>query len=200
MKNKFVIAGLLIVPVWLTACSGFLASEQPAKQTYLLEPIELQSQTAPTEPLPVLTFGLSAVPGLDSDRIQAIDGDARINHYANARWPDYLPEVLSSVIRRSLLSSGRFGSISSTGSSTRDWSLALEVQQFYGFQSTLGTTSRVSAEIGGTILCNQGIHRVQLSASEPVGEERLAVVVKAHQDALNDVTRQLWDQIESLCK
>lgn len=200
MKTKFVIAGLLGLQVLMTGCSGVLSSGQPAKQTYLLEPIKLQSSTSPTNPLPVLALNLTAVPGLDSDRIQAIDGDARLNRYANARWPDFLPEVLTSVIRRSLLSSGQFASVTISESSTSDWNLSLEVQQFYGIQPTRGSTSRVSAEIDGVIHCKDIDHRMHLAASESVSEERLAVVVKAHQDALNDVTRQLWDQIESHCE
>ena len=45
---------------------------------------------------------VSAVPGLDTDRVLALSTDARLNQYANARWPDHLPEVLTSVMKRSL--------------------------------------------------------------------------------------------------
>ena len=199
MNTKFIISGILAAQIFLTGCSGILSSEQPAKQTYLLEPVALQTAITAADPLPELALSVSAVPGLDSDRIQALDGNAQLNRYANARWPDFLPEVLNSVIRRSLLSSGRFADITSDGSATDGWDLSLEIQQFYGVQSTRGSTARVTAEIDGLVNCQGDDLRLHLTASEPVGEERLSVVVKAHQEALDDVTRQLWNQLESHC-
>jgi ABC-type uncharacterized transport system auxiliary subunit len=201
MNKKSVLPGLVVVQLLLSACSGILSSDQPAPQTYVLEPVSLASAKSPSESLPTLKINLNAVPGLDTDRIQALDGDARLNHYANARWPDFLPEVLLSVVRRSLLSSGRFSSIATGTKVIPDsWKLDLEVQQFYGIQQTRGTTQRVSAVFGGSLRCGGQTHRIELSSSVPVSEERLSVVVRAHQQALDNVTHQLWDQIHSDCE
>ena len=197
---KFAASGLLAVQMFLTACSGILSSEQPPQQTYVLQPVTLSSAKPVAQELPVLVLDLNAVPGLDTNRIQALDADARLIQYANARWPDFLPEVLTSVIRRSLLSSGQFLTITTgTAAAPDNWSLTLEVQQFYGVQMVHGSTARVSAAFGGVLRCRAQDHRMNLSASVPVNEERLSVVVKAHQQVLDDVTRQLWDQIESHC-
>jgi ABC-type uncharacterized transport system auxiliary subunit len=39
-----------------------------------------------------------------------------------------------------------------------------------------------------------------MNSSRPVREERLSVVVKAHQQALDDVTQQLLEQITENCQ
>jgi len=201
MRAGFAMAGLLVIQMLLTACSGILSSEQPAQQTYLLEPVSLSAAKSSVKGQAALVLVLDAVPGLDTNRIQALDADARLNQYANARWPDFIPEVLTSVIRRSLFSSGRFSTITSGSSVLPDsWILDLEVQQFYGVQMIRGSTARVSAVIGGSLRCLEQDYRVDVSSSIPVGEERLSVVVQAHQQALDDVTRQLWDKIEYHCE
>ena len=89
----------------LSACSGLLESGQPAKQYYMLSPVQLASSSPANGDQP-LTLSISAVPGLDTDRIQALGSDAALNRYANARWPDHLPEVVGSVLKRSLASQG----------------------------------------------------------------------------------------------
>jgi ABC-type uncharacterized transport system auxiliary subunit len=184
----------------LAACSGALTSENPAKQVYLLEPTSVTVSGANTESLPALAFNVTAVPGLDTDRIQAIGSDARLNHYANARWADFLPEVLGSVLRRSLLASGTFSDVKrNPDAGADDWVLSLEAQQFYGVQSSPGSTRSVEAKFEGLLTCNEQNHRVQMSASSPVHEERLSVVVRAHQQALDQATQQLVDQIRGNC-
>jgi len=200
MKPTFALSMLLAVCGIISGCSGILSSEEPAKQVYLLQPIDLGASPATEENRPALSLNLNAVPGLDTDRILAVDSDARLYPYANARWPDFLPEVLVSVIRRSLMSTGRFATIAVNSIPEKsDWSLTLEVQQFYGVQRTRGSTSQVSAEFDGVLHCGDDTERLHFSSSRPVNEERLSAVVKSHQDALDDITRQLWDGIRTRC-
>jgi len=66
-------------------------------------------------------------------------------------------------------------------------------------QFTAGKTNSVDAQFEGMLSCNEQDHRLELSASRPVNEERLALVVKAHQQALDLVTQQLLDQIKGTC-
>lgn len=183
----------------ITACSGVLTSDQPSKRYYTLMPLTAVAAPAPAD-APMLAMALRAVPGLDSDRIQALGPDASIQRYANARWPDHLPEVLSSVLRRSLENSGRFAAVT-TGARppAGAWTLELEVQQFYGLRSASAATRSVIVEIAGDLACENRRERLRLEHSAPVGEERLAAVVAAHQAGLDSVTRQLLALIESAC-
>lgn len=200
MKKNLIFLGLLTLSLLISGCSGLLSSEQPARQVYLLQPLSLATAETEIDQQVTLKYNLQAVPGLDTDRIQALNDDARLRQYANARWPDFLPEVLSSVVRRSLLSTNRFDQVQSgTSADSDEWLLQLEVQQFYGVQNSMGTTTSVSAVMAAAITCNGADHRFRLSSMQSVAEERLAIVVKAHQRALDDITEQLWTQIKSQC-
>ncbi len=201
MKRISQIIALLALTLQITACSGLLSSDAPSRQHYLLQPYNGHSSEATDETWPVLVLTVSAVPGLDTDHIQALSTDARLIQYANARWTDFLPEVLTSVMRRSLASTGRFEAVNTKrGSDTNQWTLKLEVQQFYGILDSAEQTTSVRVRFEGNLSCNDQEHQLQLSASEPVRTNRLEVVVSAHQQALDEANGQLMDHFISLCK
>jgi len=200
MKIKKRIPALLLTTTLLAACSGVMDSAQPARQYYMLMPTKGVTASPETARGPALSLSVGAIPGLDTDRVVAIDSDARLNHYANARWPDHLPEVLTSVIRRSLASSSQFSVVDEgTRASGDEWLLTLEVQQFYGVQTTSGNTSSVEVGFSGSIECGQQQTSFRLSDSNPVADERLSVVVAAHQRGLDNITRQLLQKVSESC-
>jgi ABC-type uncharacterized transport system auxiliary subunit len=103
-------------------------------------------------------------------------------------------------MRRSLASAGRFETVkTTTGNDPDQWSLKLEVQQFYGIQNVPGETSSVEVRFAGSLLCDDSEHKLMLSTSKSVRQENLSSVVAAHQQGLNDVTQQLLDQIRNAC-
>jgi ABC-type uncharacterized transport system auxiliary subunit len=199
MKKKTRLLSLTAPLLLLAACSGVMDSAQPAKQYYMLAPC-CDSSAGGADPGPALVLTVGAVPGLDTDRVLALSGDARLNQYANARWPDHLPEVLTSVIKRSLASSGRFSDVTAGGrAKDGGWFLQLEVQQFYGIRGASGNTSSVVVEVSGSIECGDKRHAFTLTDSNTVGEERLSGVVAAHQRGLDEVTRQVMAEIAQSC-
>jgi ABC-type uncharacterized transport system auxiliary subunit len=198
MKKAQLSAIVLVCVLACTACGGVLTSDQPARQDYLLKPMSL-APAQPSDP-PSLSLAVSAVPGLDSNRILVVDPEARLNSFAGAHWPDHLPEVLGSVLQRSLTSSGLFSSVETGARTVRaDWIAELEIQEFYALQTTSGITSSVRALLAGHVLCDGNRQVLRLAASESVTDERLATVVAAHQDALDDVTHQLIEQLKTAC-
>ena len=200
MKMKTLLPVLVTMTLLLAACSGVMDSKQPARQYYMLEPYSGSADATSAVQGPELAITVSAVPGLDTDRVLALRSDARLNQYANARWPDHLPEVLTSVMKRSLASTGRFSAVEEgTRASGDGWLLKLEVQQFYGIRNASGDTSTVIVEMTGSIECNDLRGSFTLSDSNPVSDERLSAVVAAHQRGLDDVTRQLLEQISKTC-
>jgi ABC-type uncharacterized transport system auxiliary subunit len=200
MKQIKSTAGLLLITAMITACSGMLTSESSVKRHYLLEPYTGATAASENKPLPSLVISVTTIPGLDTDRILALAGDAQLKPYANARWVEHLPEVLNSVMRRSLMSTGQFESVrAATAAGNSEWLIRLEAQKFYGIQYTPGDTSSVDVVFAGSLLCNDNEHHLVLSASKSVRQENLSFVVAAHQQGLNDVTEQLLDQIKSNC-
>lgn len=201
MKNTTRLTVLTLAVFQLSACSGVMDSKRDARQTYLLTPAISAGDAGAVANAPSLSLEVSVVPGLDTDRIMALSPDARLNPYANARWPDHLPEVISSLMKRSLADSGRFSSVENTSRASGDgWMLTLEVQQFYGIQNSSGETSSVRVALAGAIECNGNTAPIRLSDSNSVSQERLSAVVAAHQKGLNDVTGQLLQQIDNACQ
>jgi ABC-type uncharacterized transport system auxiliary subunit len=188
----------MLLPLALAGCSGVLTSDKSAKQYYMLQPTELGDGNA-ADAAPTLYLQVGAVPGLDTDRILVLEPDAQLNRYANARWPDHLPEVLGSVLRRSLASSGRFSAVYAGGGAAPAWSLRLEAQQFYAVRLSSGSPVSVSVQLAGTIDCGDVSAAVMLSDRQSVSEERLSTVVAAHQAALDSVSRQLLRIIDATC-
>jgi ABC-type uncharacterized transport system auxiliary subunit len=176
-----------------------LTSEQPAKQYYTLMPYKNAGGTVHAVAAPALTISVKTVPGLDTDRILALGTDARLHRFANARWPDHLPEVLTSVMKRSLLASGSFATVDSASKVREGWGLKLEVQQFYGIQDSSGATLSVLVEMAGELQCSGKSQHIELSDSSRVAEERLSAIVAAHQASLDEVTRQLLAHITEIC-
>lgn len=200
-KRTFRILPPLLLAVILSGCSSLLTSEQPARQNYLLQPLSAADGGFEGSQEVTLRLGLGVIPGLDTDRILALDPDARLIPYANARWPDRLPEVLSSVLQRSLEGTGRYAQVASGGrAAEREWVLDLELRAFYGIRTGTDSTESVRIALAGTLACGDETSHLTLTDSAPVAEERLAAVVAAHQAALNAVTRQLVDQLGERCR
>ena len=201
LANVLPRAVLLAAAVALTqACSGLLTSEQAPRQQYLLAPVQEPAATAGVMPSARLALQVSAIPGLDTDRVLALGADARLQQYSNARWPDHLPEVLASTLQRSLESTGLFASVDVTDrAADGGWLLQLEAREFYGIRDPAGNTSSVRVTLAGAIGCGGERHRLELSGAQSVTAQRLASIVAAHQSSLDAVTRQLFEHIEQAC-
>ena len=135
----------------IAACAGTLDSEQPAERTYWLNPLIAQGANTARDSLPSLVIAVGSAPGLDTDRMLILQSGARLNHYQAARWPDNVPEVVESLLRRTLESTGDFARVSG-GKDARsaDWQLELEVREFYtvaassaGARRSAGGTKRI---------------------------------------------------------
>ena len=80
-----------------------------------------------------------------------------------------------------------------------NWRLQLEARKFYGLQDAAGETRSVAVELAGSLSCGTPAHPVRLTASSGVGEQRLSVVVAAHQTALDSITSDLLELIGDHC-
>jgi ABC-type uncharacterized transport system auxiliary subunit len=191
---------LALVPLaFLAACAGVLESNRPAREIYLLQPPSATPLTPATD-APRLVLSLVTVPGLDTDDIQVLAPNARLIPVANAHWPDHLPEVMSSLSRRTLVDSGQFSSVTLNDlARPGDWQLQLELQAFYGIQDSAGTTTSVRMEIEGNLHCGETRKVLRLDSLQNVRSASLADLVSAHQQALNDTLPQLPQAIGQNC-
>ncbi len=191
---------LALVPLaFLAACAGVLESNRPAREIYLLQPPSVTPQT-PAADAPRLVLSLVTVPGLDTDDIQVLAPNARLIPVANAHWPDHLPEVMSSLARRTLVDSGDFSHVTVNDlARPGDWQLQLELQAFYGIQDSAGATTLVRMQMEGNLKCGENRKVLRLENHANVQSASLAELVSAHQRALNDTMLQLTQAIRRDC-
>jgi ABC-type uncharacterized transport system auxiliary subunit len=184
------IASALALTPWLAACGGLFDTERPAARTYWLTPVAEVSAPAPK---PRISFELSAVPGLDTDRVLVLGADSSLRPLGDARWADYLPEVLDSVLRRSLAAHGMLSREHGHDEAGEFCSLALQVQQFFAL-SRGGQVTSVRVVFAGELGCGAALRAIRVATEVPAaaGEQR---VIAAFQKALDQATSSLLGQL-----
>ena len=148
-------------------------------------------QLAPSDPPVSVALSVTVVPGLDTDRILTLSGDAELGQYASARWVDNLPELLASLLERSLLATGQFVIVSeSAASRPGNCLLELEFREFFADIGPGGITTAVRIVTHGHFQCGSAAAvMIQSDVSKPVADERMNVIVAAFQQAMDQVTQ-----------
>lgn len=194
---------LLLCTVWAASiggCGGMLTSDQPPEHVYWLEATTLQLGEPPAGNLPELLVAVRAIPGLDTDRILVKEPGARLNYYAGARWPDHLPELLTATVRLAFESSGRFERVSSGSRIGRaEWTLDLELREFFAVVTTAGAPPQVNVRLAGHVDCGSDGAAVSAATTIPAREDRLSEIIAAFQAATDRALTSLGEQLEARC-
>ena len=195
--NKSVVFCLLILALSVSACGGLTHSDKPATNTWWLEPYTGMTQETPSAPALLVAISITVVPGLDTDRILTLSDDAELNQFAAARWADNLPELVTSLVGRTLEASGRFEIVSGrAGGSSENCELQLELQEFFGSLNASGQTIGVQIGIDGRYQCESDEPvSLKLNASIPVHDDRMSVIVAAFQQAMDSAMKDLLEQL-----
>ncbi len=187
------LAILALTALGLTACSGLLESDAPPVTTWWLEPADLAAEAI--DERRSLALDLAVVPGLDTEWILNLDGQARLNHYAGAEWPEHLPELLESLVARSLESAGWGPIRSSDYARDGECLLYLETRAFQGRIDGSGVTRSVSVAFAGRMDCDGQVTPLAMNREVSVNDNRLRDIVAAFQvgldQALGDLARQM---------
>ncbi len=181
----------------LSACSGLTQSNKPAVTSWWLEPYIGPAKGAVAEPAVTVALTVKAVPGLDSDQVLTLSSDAQLKPYSGARWVDYAPDLLASLLGRSLEADGRFEVLKErSGRGPENCELQLELREFFADLNSMGRTSGVRLALDGRYQCASATAvEVNSSALVAVGEERMSVIVAAFQRALDQVTQEILAQL-----
>ncbi len=165
----------------LSACSGLTQSNKPAVTSWWLEPYIGPAKGAVAEPAVTVALTVKAVPGLDSDQVLTLSSDAQLKPYSGARWVDYAPDLLASLLGRSLEADGRFEVLKErSGRGPENCELQLELREFFADLNSMGRTSGVRLALDGRYQCASATAvEVNSSALVAVGEERTSVIVAA---------------------
>ena len=200
MNSRSLLALLMVLTVALSGCGAVFTSDQPPEHEYWLEAVNLQLGEPPTGDLPDLVVAVRAIPGLDTDRILMKGPGAKLNYYAGARWPDHLPEIVTVLVRLSLESSGRFNRVRNSSQMSRDeWSLDLELREFFAVVTTAGAPVQVHVKLAGHVNCGSGNTAVSAATTAPAQEDRLSEIIAAFQSATDNAMIGLGAQLATRC-
>ena len=182
----------------LGGCSGLTRSDIPANKTWWLEPFESERLDLTAEQVTTVSLAVTVVPGLDSNRILTLSDDAELNRYSAARWADNLPELVTSLVARTMNMSGRFDVASAGGfKGSNHCDLQLEVREFFAELDGSAKTIGVRVAVNGHYRCDSADPiEINLNSSVPVYENNMSVIVAAFQQALDEVLAALLVQIK----
>lgn len=197
ISRHCIVFSLAVLMLTMGACSGLTKSDKPAIKRWWLEPYVDAAPAEPVDsPVPV-ALSVTVIPGLDSDRILTLSDDAELSQFAAARWVDHLPELVSSLIDRSLQVTGEFEVASERATSRADvCRLELEIREFFADIGSTGSVSGVRVAINGSFECESSLPIVFHAASSVVvADERMTVIVAAFQQAMDDVTKYIFNKV-----
>ncbi len=189
---------MLFMAYVLAACSGLTQSDKPVTTTWWLEPYVGVAQTAVTETVIPLSLTVTVVPGLDTDQILTLSDAGELKPYAGARWADNLPELIASLVGRTLESSGRFDVLTRrAGRGARGCDLQLELREFFTRLDSQGNNTATRVAIHGRLQCGSADPLIiQSSTSVPVAAERMSDIVSAFQQAMDYVLQDMLNKIQ----
>ena len=200
MTRATKLLGIIVMSCATSACAGLLQSKQPAERVYWLEPLIVQQEASTDAVLQSIAVSVSAVPGLDTDRMLILGPDAHLNYYASARWPDSIAEVLESLLRSTLESTGRYSRVSRGATSqSADLHLALEVRELYALTNATDSAHTVRMVLKGYLDCIDEERAIVMQAVAEIQDNRLTEIVAAYQEALGKASQQLVEQTAESC-
>lgn len=180
------------------ACTGLTKSDKPALSKWWLEPYVSEGQALPVDKPDRLAVLITVVPGLDTDRILTLSENAELGQFASARWVAHVPELVTSLLERSLEATGRFVIVSES-EATRPGNclLELELRKFFADIGPGEITTAVSVSAHGVYQCGSAAPLdIRSDVSTPVADERMTVIVAAFQRAMDQVTRDVINEID----
>jgi len=197
ISRIFIVFCLSIVMLFTGGCTGLTQSDKPAISKWWLEPYVASSQPVPPDPPVSVALSVKVVPGLDTDRILTLSDDAELGQFASARWADHLPELLTSLIERSLQGTGRFVTVpESAATRPGNCLLELEFREFFADIGRDGRTSDVRIATHGRFRCGSGQPFVfQSNVTKPVADDRMNVIVAAFQQAIDQLTQETISKV-----
>ena len=186
----------MALSILLSGCGSILTSDQPADQIYWLEPQDLASRSTVAASASRLSLTLTVIPGLDTDRILIKGPGPLMSHYAGARWADNLPDLVESLVERSLASTGLFAQ---AGGDSTESDIDLEVREFFAVAVSLGSAPTIRVRMAGSVECGAESGVLDARAANIASDNRLSAIVDAFQRTLGEVLSELATQLQRHC-
>jgi ABC-type uncharacterized transport system auxiliary subunit len=183
----------------LGACADLTGSDKPPVTSWWLEPYtEHGSTSAAADQVIPVTVQVTVIPGLDDDRILTLSGAGELKPYSAARWVDNLPELLTSIIGRTVEGSGRFRVVDvQSRLESKPCEIQIESQAFFARLDSAGQTNAVDVAFAGYYQCeNTAALQLDLNASTPIHDQHMKSIVAGFQQSTDSTMKGLLNRIQ----
>jgi ABC-type uncharacterized transport system auxiliary subunit len=147
---------------------------------------------------------LTTDPGLGSDRIVLVQSDHRMSFYNASRWASELPEMVETLAVAVLRATGSWDAVyewpSSFGS---DFLLQIAIRRFEADYTASGSNPTIQVTLDCTVIRRAGRDHVAnfvVQGSAPAGENRMAAVVGAFEQATNQALAAMAEKTAEIVK
>jgi cholesterol transport system auxiliary component len=177
----------------LAACGNILGPP-PASQIYMLRP------APPAQGGEKVSWALAidkpdASDALDTDRIALAKSDTQLDYYANAMWPDRLPDLIQTTLLAGFEATSRIDSVAREEDSLHaDYDLTTDIRDFEAHYDT--PDGAPTATI--TIIAHMAeahsrkiVANLTVNLSEPASANNVDAVVQAFDTALAKAVAQI---------
>lgn len=193
-RRVFLIAGSSLA---LAACGSLdkLVGPPDAPQIYALRPA-----TPPAQPGEKVLWALAiqkpdASNNLDSQRIALARGNTQLDYYANATWPDRLPDMVQTALLAGFEASGRIDAVARDEDALHsDYELSTDLRDFEARYAT----SEGAPSVAVTIIAHMAetrsrkmIANLTVTLTEPASANSVDAVVQALDSALAKAIAQI---------
>jgi cholesterol transport system auxiliary component len=180
--------------VLLAGCGGDILGPGKAPQLYLLRP-EFGPVDGPAVPWALDVETPGAADMLNTSRIALFNPPARMDYYANASWPDQLPDLIQSALVQAFERSGRIAAVAPDSAGLRsDYMLETEIRDFNAVYDVPDTAPKVKIRIMAKLVRSRGRSIVQsreFSAQTDAGANSVDNVVIAASQGLSEVLKEI---------
>jgi ABC-type uncharacterized transport system auxiliary subunit len=188
----------------LTGCKGLLRNEEAPERIYVLHAAPVAASGEPLAAVlsvPRLVVG----PGLDTHRIALTRSGNELDYYADSRFGESLPKVLTTLVLQSMTGGDGFQTAVSTERAAlpNDFELLLTVRRFEAEYTTLLSPPR--AQVAIDCLLVAGAPRRVLghcdgAATEAAGSDRMGEIVPALERATQRALAEVRGKAVALAK
>jgi cholesterol transport system auxiliary component len=182
----------------LSACGSLdkLVGPPDAPQMYALRPAVPAARPGGNKVSWALAIQKPDAPGnLDSARIALARNGAQLDYYANAAWPDRLPDLVQTALLAGFEASGRIDAVSRDDDGLHsDYQLSTDLRDFEARYATPGGAPNVAVSIIAHISDTKS-HKMAASLAVALSEPASANSVDAVVQALNTALAKAVDQI-----
>jgi cholesterol transport system auxiliary component len=192
MKSKLL---LIAASSFLLAACGSIVGPPDAPQMYALRPAPQPAQPGGKVGWALSILKPDASSNLDSSRIALARNGTQLDYYANASWPDRLPDIVQTALLAGFETSGRIDAVSRDADALHaDYQLSTDLRDFEARYATPDGVPTVAVTIIAHMANAKSrmiVSNLTVTLNEPASANSVDAVVQAFDTALAKAVAQI---------